>query len=126
MCSLAPPRFLVSGATARGKRVDSCWGFVGLVGPAHSISFSRIVVVGAGHLWPVCLFDLRRAHLTLLPGPLLEILGRGNRVAVDVRHLGKAFAHLCVRRAFAVGSYARLDAAVVGGLGQKTRLFCMA
>lgn len=72
-------------------------------------------MVGAGHLWPVCLFDLRRARLTLLPGPLLEILGRGNRVVVE-RHFGKPFAHLCVRRLFAVGPYARLDVAVVGGL----------
>src|SRR5256885_13862784 len=99
MCSLATPVSLGSGAMAWGKRVDSCWDLVGPVEPAHSISFSRIVVMGASHLWPVCLFDLRRAHLTMLPGPLLEVLGRGNGVVVG--HFGKPFAHLCVRHLFA-------------------------
>jgi hypothetical protein len=72
--------------------------------------------MGASHLWPVCLFDLRRAHLTLLPGPLLEILGGGNGVVVDVWHFRKPFAHLCARRLFAVGLYAHLGVAVVGSL----------
>ena len=72
--------------------------------------------MGASHLWPDCLFDLRRAHLTMLPGPLLEILGRGNGVVVDVGKFGKSFAHLCVRHLFAVGFYVRLDVAVARGL----------
>lgn len=72
--------------------------------------------MGASYLWPVCLFDLRCAHLTLLLGPLREVLGRGNGVVVDVWHFGKPFAHLCVRHLFAIALYARLDVAVVGGL----------